>query len=219
MVIPVQESESNRGKGVAHAKPTSVKANQIPCTLPIVLYVAGVIPSFWQPLVSGSVLQSHHRNAWLARLIPGGSIQGLWIGHQSTNFLAFILLSLLPKDLGVSAAERVPPTNQVLVFFCGAFHFDSSISRGLLASALAWYRPLQHGIPIATDGLLPLIRRSFLVICRLTAVVPGGADVMGYASTPSVFSSASPARLLDNVLSDLLPACSAVAGSFRVPPF
>ena len=58
-----------------------------------IISAALVIPCFWQPIVSGSDLQSHLYNAWLAELIRGGTLHGLWIGHQSTNVLIDMLLS------------------------------------------------------------------------------------------------------------------------------
>jgi len=42
------------------------KLPQAPWILPIAVSVALVIPCFWQPIVSGSDLQSHLYNAWLA---------------------------------------------------------------------------------------------------------------------------------------------------------
>lgn len=122
-------------------------------TLPIVVSVALVIPCFWQPIVSASDLQSHLYNAWLAALIRGGSIHGLWIGHQSTNVLVDLLLSLLLKSFGVSGAERVATIILVLIFFWGAFHFISAV-RGQAAYWLTpWLAILSYGI-VFQVGLL-----------------------------------------------------------------
>jgi hypothetical protein len=197
------------------------KLTKSPWTLPIVVSVALVIPCFWQPIVSGSDLQSHLYNAWSAELIRGGNIQGLWIGHQSTNVLVDMLLSLLLKGFGVSGAERVCYNRSGADFLLGRFlfHLHSSRPRGLLAGAMARYPLLRHGIPSGTDELLPLMWNSFLVICHLMAAALGMADAMGYASAPSVLSRASSARRLDFVRGDLLLACSADAGSFSASSF
>jgi hypothetical protein len=122
------------------------KLAQSPWALPIAVSMVLVIPCFWQPIVSGSDLQSHLYNAWLAELIRGGTIHGLWIGHQSTNVLIDMLLSLLLTGFGVSVAERVATTALVLIFFWGAFHFISAV-RGQAAYWLApWLAILSYGI-------------------------------------------------------------------------
>ena len=137
------------------------KLSQASWILPIAVSVALVIPCFWQPIVSGSDLQSHLYNAWLAELIRSGSIHGLWIGHQNTNVLIDMLLSVLLKTLGVSGAERVSTSVLVLIFFWGAFHFISAV-RGCTAYWLApWLAIISYGI-IFQVGLM-----NFYLSCGL----------------------------------------------------
>lgn len=116
-----------------------------PWTLPTVVSLALVIPCLWQPIVTTVDMQSHLYNAWLAELIRGGSIHGLWIGHQSTNVLIDMALPWLMRHFGVSGAERIVAIALVLVFFWGAFHFVSAV-RGCAAYWLApWLAMLSYG--------------------------------------------------------------------------
>jgi hypothetical protein len=121
------------------------KLRQSPWALPIVVSVGLVIPCFWQPIVSSVDLQSHLYNAWLAELIRGGSIRGLWIGHQSTNLVVDMLFSWLLKPLGVSGAERVVTTALVLIFFWGAFRFISAVRRQSAYWLVPWLAILSYG--------------------------------------------------------------------------
>ena len=121
-------------------------------TLPIVVSLALAIPCLWQPIVSTRDMQSHLYNAWLAELIRGGAIHGLWIGHQNTNVLIDMTLSWLIAHVGASGAERIVAIVLVLVLFWGAFYFISAV-RGHAAYWLApWLAILSYGF-VFQDGL------------------------------------------------------------------
>jgi hypothetical protein len=132
---------------------TLLKLSKSAWTLPIVISVGLVVPCFWQPMVSSVDLQSHLYNAWLTELIRSGSIHGLWIGHQSTNFLVDIMLFWLLKGLGISVAERVTTTALVLVFFWGAFRFISAVQSKSAYWLAPWLAVLSYGF-VFQSGLL-----------------------------------------------------------------
>jgi hypothetical protein len=122
-----------------------VKRRKLSWVRPLLISAALVLPCFWQPIVSCVDLQSHLYNAWLAELIRGGSIHGLWIGHQSTNVIVDLMLSWLMKLVGVSGAERIVTSTLVLIFFWGAFQFISAV-RGKTTYWLApWLAILSYG--------------------------------------------------------------------------
>ena len=107
--------------------------------------IALVVPCFWLPIVSGVDLQSHLYNAWLATLIENGSIQGLSIAHQYTNVLVDVLLALLLKSFGASAAERILCCGIVLIFFWGAFRFISVVRGQTVYWLVPWLAVFSYG--------------------------------------------------------------------------
>jgi hypothetical protein len=119
----------------------------------MMLSVALAIPCFWRPIVSGTDLQSHLYNAWLAQLIHSGSIHGLWIGSQSTNILVDLVLAWLLKCFGASIAERVITAALVLIFFWGAFQFIAAVSGRAVYWLAPWIAILSYGV-VFQIGLL-----------------------------------------------------------------
>jgi hypothetical protein len=129
------------------------KLSRSPWPLRTVISAALVIPCFWRPIVSSGDLQSHLYNAWLANLIRDGKVQGLWISHQSTNFVVDLLLSRLLRVFGVSGVERVVTAVLVLLFFWGGFQFICAV-RGRSAYWVApWLAILSYGY-VFQQGLL-----------------------------------------------------------------
>ena len=121
-------------------------------TLPIVVSLALIIPCVWQPIVSAVDMPSHLYNAWLAELIRGGAIHGLWIGHQNANLLVDITLPWLIGRVGVSGADRIVAIVLVLVFFWGAFYFISAVRGHTVYWLAPWLAILSHGF-VFQDGL------------------------------------------------------------------
>jgi len=139
-----------------------------PWALRAVVSAALVIPCFWQPIVSSADLQSHLYNAWLAKLIRDGNIQGLWIGRQTTNFVVDLLLSWLLRVFGASGAERVVTAVLVLLFFWGGFQLFSAV-RGRPAYWVApWLAILSYGY-VFQQGLLNYYFSCSIVLWLLAA--------------------------------------------------
>ena len=80
-----------------------------------------LVPCFWLPGIESLDLCSHIYNAWLARLIVGQHIPGLWIAHQSTNILFDNLLTLLLTPFGPVWAQRILVGASTLLFFWSSF--------------------------------------------------------------------------------------------------
>jgi hypothetical protein len=157
--IPIPTGCDSREKNLAQAHESSgpryllSKLSRSPWPLRILVSAALVIPCFWQPIVSSADLQSHLYNAWLAKLIQDGNVHGLWIGHQSTNFVVDLLLAWLLRVLGVSGAERIVTVVLVLLFFWGGFQFFCAV-RGRPAYWVApWLAILSYGY-VFQQGLL-----------------------------------------------------------------
>lgn len=94
----------------------------------VITSVLLLIPCFWQRRIQAGDLSSHIYNAWLAQLIESGKTTGLAVVHQTTNVLFDILLAVLLRAFGASAAQRIAVALCVLVFAWGAFAFISRIA-------------------------------------------------------------------------------------------
>jgi hypothetical protein len=95
----------------------------------IAVSVAVLVPCFWLPRIHAGDLSSHLYNAWLARLIREGQIEGLTVSWQWTNILFDLLLRGLLAIGGPRFAERVAVAAAALIFFWGAFALTSAVSR------------------------------------------------------------------------------------------
>lgn len=82
-----------------------------------------LVPCFWHRHIIASDLGSHLYNAWLAQLIHGGYVPGLWLSGQWTNVLFDWMLAGFGSLFGWLAAEKIAVSVCVLVFFWGAFAF------------------------------------------------------------------------------------------------
>jgi hypothetical protein len=87
-----------------------------------------LVPCYWQPRLQAGDLSSHIYNAWLARLIETGRMQGLAIATQTTNVLFDLLLGGLYRLLGPEAAQRIAVSMVVLVFVWGSFAFVCKVA-------------------------------------------------------------------------------------------
>jgi len=90
---------------------------------------AVLAPCFWLPRIHAGDLSSHLYNAWLARLIREGQLEGLTVTWQWTNILFDLMLRGFMSVGGPRFAERLAVATAVLVFFWGSFALASAVGR------------------------------------------------------------------------------------------
>lgn len=88
-----------------------------------------LIPCFWHRRIIAGDLGSHVYNAWLAQLIAGGRLPGLWLAHPWTNVLFDYLLSALGGIFGLHIAEKISVAISILIFFWGTFALVAAATR------------------------------------------------------------------------------------------
>jgi hypothetical protein len=88
-----------------------------------------LIPCFWHRRIIAGDLGSHVYNAWLAQLIAGGKLSGLWLAHPWTNVLFDYLLSALGGMFGLHIAEKISVATSILIFFWGTFALVATATR------------------------------------------------------------------------------------------
>ncbi len=125
-----------------------------------------VIPCLWQPRIAAGDLASHVYNVWLARLIKGNEAPGLWIAHQSTNFLFDSLLGGLADKVGVAAAQKIGVALLVLLFFWAVFALVSAITRKPAFFVMPYVAILTYGT-VFNKGLFNYYLATALSVAAL----------------------------------------------------
>jgi hypothetical protein len=87
-----------------------------------------LVPCFWQSRIQAGDLLSHIYNAWLAREIQRGTVEGLTLTTPWTNVLFDFWLVWLLRLCGPAAAQRIAVAAAVLIFTWGAFLLISRVN-------------------------------------------------------------------------------------------
>lgn len=124
------------GAGILPRRATSAQKRDLtrglaslrPAVVPLVS-AAVLTPCFWLPRIHAGDFSSHLYNAWLARLVGEGKIEGLAVTMPWTNVLFDLLLRGLMAIGGPRFAERVAVGAAVLIFFWGSFALARTLSR------------------------------------------------------------------------------------------